>query len=277
VAKKEQSRSALQTECFLISPKMNIYALLSYFAQPSVLIYSALGVALLRAWWVKPELRRALRGAVCFYLLFVAISLPATQHAVLRMLERQYPPSNSSIPTADAIVVLSGDVLQPDGLRTEAEPGPRTFYRCLHAADLYSRKPCPVIVSGATSDPDGEETGCAVVMRELLIKLGVKPADLIVENGSFSTYENAVACKKIMDEKSFQTAVLVTDATHLPRAVRCFQSAGAKIIPSGCMYRSSRPSADYTEFVPRVDAAQWVDRACHEWQGIAWYWLRGRI
>ncbi len=256
---------------------MKIYALLSYFAQPSVLIYLALGAALVRAWWIRPDMRRTLRGVVFFYLLFVIISLPVTQHAVLGTLEKQYPSSDSSIATADAIVVLSGDVLQADGLRPEAEPGPRTFYRCLHAADLYHQNPCPIIVTGATSDPDADEVGCAPVMRKLLVKLGVKPEDLIVENGSFSTYENAVACKKIIDEKAFHTVILVTDATHLPRAVRCFQSVGTNVIPSGCMYRSSHVSADYTGFIPGVDAAHWVDRACHEWQGIAWYWLRGRI
>jgi uncharacterized SAM-binding protein YcdF (DUF218 family) len=256
---------------------MSIYALLSYLAQPVVLLYGALGLCMLRAWWAHPELRRKLRGMVCLYVLLMLISLPVTQFFVVGLLENQYPPGVGKNQTADAIVVLSGDVLQPNVMRAEAEPGPTTIYRCLHAADLYRSSPCPIIVTGATSDPDRKEIGCAPVMRELLIKLGVKPGDLIVEDGSYSTFENAQACKKILEEKSFGTVILVTDATHLPRAVRCFEAQGIQVIPSGCMYRSSRVSGDPWEFFPGLDAAKWVQRAIHEWQGFAWYWLRGRI
>ena len=114
-------------------------------------------------------------------------------------------------------------------------------------------------------------------MRELLVKLGVKPNDLIVENASFSTYENAVACCRIAKEKEFQKVVLVTDAIHMPRAVRCFRAQGMDVIASGCQYRSAHVSGEFSEFLPRLEAAKWIERACHEWQGIFWYWLQGRI
>jgi uncharacterized SAM-binding protein YcdF (DUF218 family) len=257
---------------------MNIYALLVYFSQPTVLIYSALGFAIFRAWWIRPDLRRGLRGIAFFYVLFPLLALPATEHYVLGGLERQNPPSSeSSTIDADAIVVLSGDVFQPDVMRPEPEPGPSTLYRCLHAADLYRKKACPVIVSGATSDPDSVEVGCAPVMRDLLIKFGVNSSDLIVENNSFSTYENAVACRKIIEEKNFRRVILVTDASHLPRAVRCFRSQGIDVVPSGCQYRSSHLGIQLPGALPSIGAARMVQRACHEWEGIFWYWLRGRI
>jgi uncharacterized SAM-binding protein YcdF (DUF218 family) len=222
-------------------------------------------------------MRRGLRGIVFFYALVPLLALPATEHFVLGGLESQNPPCNEFPTRADAIVVLSGDVMQPDAMRPEAEPGPSTLYRCLHAADLYRKKTCPIVLSGATSDPDGEEIGCAAVMRELLVKLGVRPEDLIVENQSFSTYENAVACRKIIQERGFQQVVLVTDASHLPRAIRCFRAQGIDVVPSGCQYRSPCLDARLPGALPSVDAAKMIQRACHEWEGILWYWLRGRI
>ena len=204
---------------------MNIYALLSYFAQPTVFVYSVLGLAIFKAWWSRPELRRGLRGVVFCYAMFPVTALPATEYFVLGALERQNPPSTETSPPPEAIVVLSGSVLQPDSMRPEAEPGPSTIYRCLHAADLYRKRPCPVIVSGTTSDPDQRAIGCAPVMRKFLIGLGVKDEDIIVENNSFSTYENAVACRKIIEARNFRQVYLVTDASHLPLAIGCFSFA----------------------------------------------------
>lgn len=253
-----------------------MYAILNYFSQPAVLAYLVLGGAIARAWFTRPQQKKGLRAIVFCYFLLPILALPATAHFVLGSLERQNPPSAGSTTGADAIVVLSGDVLQPDAMRLEAEPGPSTLYRCLHAADLYRESPRPIIVTGATSEPNAREVGCAPVMRELLIKLGVRPEDLIVENNSFSTYENAVACRKILEEHNFRTVILVTDASHLPRALRCFRSQSIEVIPSGCQFRSSKLSAVLLA-PPSIDAAKMVQRACHEWLGIFWYWLRGRI
>ena len=256
---------------------MNFYTILGYLSQPIVFIYAALGLSLLRFWWKHPEVRRGLRSLLLCYVALPVFALPATEHLLLTSLETQNPPSPEIPTSADAIVVLSGDVFQPDVMRPEAEPGPSTLYRCLHAADLYRQKRLPMILTGATSDPNSDEVGCAPVMRELLTKLGVDPKDFIVENNSFSTYENAVACRKIIEERNFHQVVLVTEASHLPRAVRCFRAQGIDVIPSGCQYRSSHLVAQLPAALPGLDAAKMVQRSCHEWEGIVWYWLRGRI
>jgi uncharacterized SAM-binding protein YcdF (DUF218 family) len=256
---------------------MSIYAILGYLAQPVVLVYLALGCAIARAWFAQPRPRRGLRAIAFFYLLIPVLSLPVTEHFVLGSLERQNPPAHESLTGADAIVVLSGDVLQPAEMRPKAEPGPSTIYRCLHAAELYHAKARPMIVTGATSDPEAAEIGCAPVMRELLIKLGVRAEDIIVENNSFSTYENAVACRSILAAQGYRKVILVTEAGHLPRAVRCFQSQGIEVIPSGCRYRSCALTPELVISPPNLDAAKMMQGACHEWLGIFWYWLRGRI
>src|SRR4051794_15152640 len=99
---------------------MNIYAVLNYFAQPAVLIYLGLGAAIARAWFARPDQRQGLRSILFFYLLVIVMALPVTGHFVMGGLERQNPPKAESVTGADAIVVLSGDVLQPNVLRPEA-------------------------------------------------------------------------------------------------------------------------------------------------------------
>ncbi len=119
---------------------MNIYALLAYLFQPIIFIYAALGFAILRFWWKHPDVRRGMRGVILLYAVLPLFALPATEHVLLAALETQNPPSGEIPTSADVIVVLSGDVFQPDVMRPAAEPGPSTLYRCLHAADLYRTK-----------------------------------------------------------------------------------------------------------------------------------------
>jgi uncharacterized SAM-binding protein YcdF (DUF218 family) len=61
--------------------------------------------------------------------------------------------------------------------------------------------------------PDGELTG------DFLVEHGVKRADLIVEKGARSTYENALESRKLLERREIREVILVTEATHMRRAV----------------------------------------------------------
>src|SRR5581483_12270104 len=84
--------SSQRLNAFGPGPEMNTYALISYFAQPTVFLYLAMGVAIALTWWRRPESRRGLRGVIFFYLALIVVALPATEHVILGALERQNPP-----------------------------------------------------------------------------------------------------------------------------------------------------------------------------------------
>jgi uncharacterized SAM-binding protein YcdF (DUF218 family) len=66
----------------------------------------------------------------------------------------------------------------------------------------------------------------------LLTRRGV-PADAIVlEDASMSTEENALYARQVMDREGWQTAILVSDTTHLLRATWLFARAGIENYPS---------------------------------------------
>ena len=58
------------------------------------------------------------------------------------------------------------------------------------------------------------------MMKDLLVELGVPPEQIIVEDRSTSTYENAVECRQLLVERQMTRIVLVTDALHMRRASR---------------------------------------------------------
>ena len=142
-------------------------------------------------------------------------------YVALLSLEWAYPPEMLPTDRGQAIVVLSGGMRIYDASQKHVEPGCETAARCIHAADVYHRGPRrPVLVSGG-KEPTGDGPTLADVMRELLVKLGVDPADIVTEGAATSTFENAKLCEKLLRRRGIHRIVLVTDAAHMRRRVAC--------------------------------------------------------
>jgi uncharacterized SAM-binding protein YcdF (DUF218 family) len=255
-----------------------MYPVLVTLLQPQVLLNAILVITLIRLWRRREVPRRLLWWfTVPFVLLFV-LCLPVTSYLALGTLEWRYPPRNERPVDLEAIVVLSGYVKPANAWRREPELGEDTLYRCLKAADVYRQGArCPVVVSGGKVDPEGAEPACADVMQAFLPKLGVEAKDIIPENRSRSTFENAVASAAILKERGIKKAVLVTDGAHLFRSVRCFQKQGIEVVPCGCRYRATSLDGSIWDFVPDPAVLTNISEAVHEWVGCAWYALRGRM
>jgi uncharacterized SAM-binding protein YcdF (DUF218 family) len=68
--------------------------------------------------------------------------------------------------------------------------------------------------------------------------LGIPGQDLIIENQSRTTFENAMYTKKIIDTLKLRPPfVLVTSAMHVPRAEQVFTKAGLPVIAFPSDYR----------------------------------------
>jgi uncharacterized SAM-binding protein YcdF (DUF218 family) len=176
------------------------------------------------------------------------------------------------------IVVLSGYMTAPKEDRQRAELAPDTYYRCLHALALYRQVGgCPILVSGGLSDGAPEGPPLAQAMETFYRERGVKAADLVVENRSLTTHENAVECCRLLQERGIDRIVLITDAKHLWRASLCFQREGIEVVPSGCNAYTDRYRNQPVDYWPSpYGAAHFLD-AFHEWVGLAYYKLRGWI
>lgn len=114
-------------------------------------------------------------------------------------------------------------------------------------------------------------------MRDFLGDRGIDEADLIVEDRSRTTHENAVECRRILESRRIRKVVLVTDATHMLRALGCFRKQGIEAVPSACAHRATQFPWGLSDFLPSVNAVPNHELVLHEWLGLAWYWLRGYL
>ena len=115
-------------------------------------------------------------------------------------------------------------------------------------------------------------------MGDLLQLLDVDPSDIIIESDSTNTFENARETARILNERGLRHVTLVTEATHMPRSVMSFRGQGVEVTPSGCNYRVSATTGEgMYRLLPSAGAASLVRLVAHEWIGIVWYWLNGRL
>lgn len=255
-----------------------MYQLLVFVLQPPFLLYVAVALALANLWRKRQESRRRLLLLTVPFLLLAILSIPAVGYLAQGGLEWSYRPRTDLPEDTQAVVVLSGYAMGPDSVRTQAELGPDTLYRCLHALDLYDKSgPRPILVTGGVPDGRPDKPALADVMRDFLVQKGVRAEDVIVENRSTSTYENAVESSKLLRERGYQRIVLITDAEHMYRAKLCFEKQGMHVTPAPCNFQASRLELKPENFLPSPGGSGRFERAFHEYLGIVYYWLRGRI
>jgi uncharacterized SAM-binding protein YcdF (DUF218 family) len=255
-----------------------MYHLLLALLRPYVLLHLLLGAGLLAIWFRSPAVRRWLLLPIGAWLCMWAVSSPVTSYFLLGSLEWAYPPADDPA-SVDAIVVLSGNHLQPDRVRRQAEPGSSTMTRCRYAAQLYHAVgPLHIIVTGGKAKASTSGPGCAALMRDLLLDLRVEDRHIIVENASRSTYENAVETRKHLDSLGINTIALVTDASHMRRAVLCFQKQNITVIPAPTGHRATELDRSlFNNLLPSPAALEGCHTALHEWLGLAWYRFKNRI
>lgn len=250
--------------------------LLYELLNPLLLLLFVIACLLVSLWWRRGAARKR------FWLLTIAFCLlwfactPLAAHLSLRTLERGYGPLQNRPQDVQAIVVLSGSIRPPNPSRGWTELEHDSLRRCLEAVRLYRQgDPVQVIVSGGKVDSSQPGPTFAEAMAEFLAESGID--EIVEERRSRNTYENAVETAAILRELDVDRCILVTDSTHQMRATACFRAQGIRCIPAGAYCRSEELKWGVSTFLPIPWAAEAQQVVLHEWIGLAWYRLRGRI
>ena len=256
-----------------------MYEIISFILHPYLLLSLWCIIALVNLWRKRRETRRRLISLSLPFFLLMLMSLPIVSRTSLLALERHHQPLAKRPSDAEAIVVLGSWVARPKGKRLQARLGTYSAFRCIRAAELYHQgEPCPVVVSGRLPGEPDIEPSLARLMGEFLEKLGVPEEDIVIEEKSSNTFENAFESVVLLRERDIDRVMLVTDASHMLRAARCFENQGVEVIPAGCMYSSGdMTDIGVSDFVPSEYAPAGFQRAFHEGIGLLWYWWNGRL
>ncbi len=152
-----------------------------------------------------------------------------------RILEKDL--SLNARPEGDVIVVLGGGVYEnsPD-LTGNTVPSDEALARIVLAYRLYKNLHLPIIVTGGKlTETDVTE---AEVSKRFLVEFGVSDKDIIIEDKSRTTKENAMLTREILKKHNFKRPILVTTAYHMKRAILCFRLYNIDVIPAPCSFKT---------------------------------------
>lgn len=172
------------------------------------------------------------------------------------------------------IVVLGGGINH--GVEAgRAELSAASLRRLTYGYQLYRKLESTIIFTGGVGVgyEDASEAGTA---GEWLINMGVAADDIYLETRARTTFENAVYVKEWLQKSEIQKIYLVTSAVHLPRSAAVFNEQGIDFIPvpAGHLYDRDFVWLDY---LPNRSALTANMSALHEWLGLLWYKITGRI
>lgn len=167
--------------------------------------------------------------------------------------EGKVPKSADELETDyDAVIVLGAQV------KADGTPSVQLGLRLERAAEVWERKPVPVVVCGAKGKDEPEPE--AVTMKQYLMDKGIPEDMILTDPNSYNTEQNLENAKKLLLDypAEIRKVVIVTSDYHVPRSVALAEDLDldAAGIGSPCL-------AEY-----------WIKN--HSRETLAWvkYWLK---
>jgi len=200
---------------------------------------------------------------------FIADFLVAGLDIGATSFEKSYAPGSEPL---RFVVVLAGSSAANPDVSAARQLGASTLERLVEGIRLYRKFPGSrlIVSGGAVFGP----APAAVLMRDAAVELGVNREDMILEDRSLDTHDEAVLIRPMVGDAPF---ALVTSASHMKRSLLLFRGQGMKPVaaPAGSVAAGSE-TLNPSSFFPEASALKKSEMAVHEYMGIAWAGITGR-
>ncbi len=205
----------------------------------------------------------------------VFISFNIFPDKILGYLEHKYQPLIHIKLISDArwIVVLGGGCKGDLMLDPISRLTSDSLFRVVEGISIHNKIPeSKIIFSGGSVFSTISESKA---MADVALGLGVNKDKIVEESEGPDTEAQALLIKKIVGNDKF---ILVTSAFHMPRSMAVFNKAGMHPIaaPAGYLVKK-RKNINLLLFFPKSAEIKKMELAVHEYLGLFWAKIRGRI
>jgi len=236
---------------------MSISKIFQIFLLPGVLIFVLLILGLILSLKKRKKIGNILIIlGIIFYYFF---SITPVADFLLKPLENKYSQlKREDFQKANIAVLLLG------GSKTDVLRG-------VEALRIYNNRKIQIIISG--TDPLKSEMHETEKVKEFLVERGILLEDIILEDKSKNTRENANNTKEIVGGEPF---FLITSASHMPRAMETFKKAGLNPIPAPTDFKIEKDySYNILDFFPGGFEKSSI--AFYEYYGLTFYKILDKI
>ena len=243
----------------------------SRFLFPLPLSLELLFVGLFLLWFTRRE--RAGKALVtCGAMLLLGLSTTFTANALLRPLEHRYPPlavihAGAGLHTVTYIAVLGGWADDDPNVPITSHVSPDQMVRLIEGVVMHREIPgSKLILSGGDNS--------AVSMAKMAESLGVNSEDILPLSEPRDTEEESQQIAPLVGPNRF---ILVTSASHMPRAMELFRTRGLHPIAAPADYLAPRHRFETDDLFPDGFNLLKSQVAIYEYLGLAWEKFRGKI
>ena len=235
---------------------------------PLLLLLIALGIALL---WFSRFQRT---GKLCVslgWLLLLLLSLQPVADSLLKPIEDKYPKWRDE-KRVQYVVVLGGGYTWNPNWAPSSNLINNSLPRLPAGIRLWYENPgSKLIFTGAAAKTNPVST--AEAGARVAESLGIPRSEIIVLDKPKDTEEEAAAVKEAIGDAPF---LLVTSASHLPRAMIFFRRAGLTPLPAPANQLAiESPLNPWERAIPSPVWLMHSDRVGYETLGRIWQWLKG--
>ncbi len=189
---------------------------------------------------------------------------------LMRNLEQQYPTLQiKEIDEKLPIMVLGGGHTYDTTLPPIHQLSNGALNRLAEGIRLYTEiKGTTLILSGYSKK--GNRPSQAEIMAKTALSLGVQAKDTLMLTKPATTWDEAVEFKKRFGtQKKF---ILVTSASHIPRAMQTFKKQGLHPIAAPANHQVKKdPETAMYNWWPSTLKIRYTEKALHEYVGM-WYY-----
>ncbi len=243
--------------------------------MPGNLIVLGLLISTILLWTRWQRLARGLLSLMALIILIITI-IPLGPFAV-SIFENRFPKLQISQKAITGIIMLGG-VVSP-GL--SASRGVLSFgtatERLVAFADLAKQHPdAKLVFTGGSGDPFYPELSEATLVRPFLASMGISLDQVIFEEKSRNTVENAKFTYELLNPIPKENWVLITSAFHMPRAIGCFRKVGWDTIPYPVDYGTTADDERSPLHFNFTKGLSYLNAAVHEVLGLIAYYVTGK-
>lgn len=248
------------------------------FIQPSnLLVLTSVFAAIIIKF--RPRLGRLLLSAIAVFLLVITF-LPVGQWLIAPV-DQRFPERTTWPETVDGIIVLGGGVDVGASIDRAHLELNGSAERLTVSAELAKAYPTATLIYSGFQGRLVDDTVEEPDLLRFYTRRGIAAERIIIETESRNTHENVILSKALVEPVDGDVWLVVTSASHMPRAVGVFRKADWQVLPVPVDFRRPKEHSfrRYLSLVvqPHVsDRLQELDQAVKVWVGLVAYWSMGR-
>jgi len=213
------------------------------------------------------------------FIMLVIFTNPFIANSVMQAWETESV-SMASIEKPYDVAILMGGSLRYYNSEMQRPVFSGSVDRLIQTIYLYKNgKIKNILLSGGSGRLLLQDEKESEIIVEVLKNAGVADSDIILENNSRNTYENAIESVKILNERfPGKSYLLVTSSFHMRRSLACFVKTGISPDPYPVDEKSGKGTLTPDRLIlPDSESLGIWETLMHEWVGYIIYKLNGYL